>query len=39
MVQIIIMLKVLKYHQMITFGNDLLKIFVEVIEENDKYKD
>ncbi len=37
MVLIIIMLKVLKFHQMIIYGNVLLKIFVEVIHEENEY--
>ena len=36
MVPIIIMLKMLKYHPMIIFGNVHLKIFVEVIKSNTK---
>ncbi len=37
MVRIIIMLKMLKFHQMIIYGNVLLKIFVEVIHEENEY--
>jgi uncharacterized Zn-finger protein len=39
MVPIIITLKVLKYHPMITFGSDHPKIFVEVIENKEKQID